>query len=244
MDQFEQVNNDPWGDAEHAQERVYTNIIWGQVEAQSWYCVLEKGYGKLPYDASVHNANKRFTAVDLLVRPLTEMGLPFNLSRSLVAESHEWAGVILPSIRELGIQPRDLNGKWVKVQRIPLTDRLGNPQTYTAKDGEIKESLTIKFLAFFPDENACRSDYAASQNGSAPAPADTQHIGGNDSRSKERETALKFLRVFVESACRGQSSLDVVRQTLAANLPLQPLVGKHFTVDSPETVALIAEFLK
>lgn len=56
----------------------------------------------------------------------------------------------------------------------------------------------------------------------------------------ERETALKFLRVIVENAARGQSDLTVVRNTVAAQIATMPLVSKYFTVDSPETMNLIA----
>jgi len=36
----DQTMKDPWDSAENAKEPVFSNIIWGQVEAQSWYFVL------------------------------------------------------------------------------------------------------------------------------------------------------------------------------------------------------------
>lgn len=231
---------DPWDSAENPQEITFTNVYWGQVEAQSHYCVLEKGIGRLPFDPQVHSADKRRTAIDLLIHPLPETGAQWDITRSVIAESHEWAGVILPSLRDLGIQARELNGKWVKVERVPLTDKFGNPSTYVDKTGQVKEQTTLKFVAVFSDEAACRADFQ--KGGSNPAPASKPANGGNGNNG-ERETALKFLKVYVQNACKGQTDLAVIRETLALNLAQQPLISKYFTVDSPETTALIAEMI-
>jgi len=236
---------DPWETAETAKEMVFSSVYWGQVEASSWYCVLEKGVGKVPFNAQNHSQDKRRTAIDLLVRPLPEMGLTFDVSRGMVAESHEWAGIILPSLRDLGIQARELNGKWVKAERVPLIDRLGNPTTYVDKQGQVKEQTTIKFVAVFADEASCRADYlnGNGKNGgmSVPTPPAAQPVTPGD--NPERRTALAFLRSYVQNAARGQTNLDVIRQTLALNIAEQPLISKYFTADSPETIQLIAEYM-
>jgi len=234
---------DPWDTAEQAREPQFSNIIWGKCEARSWWCVLEKGVGKVEFDPQMHNPDLRRTAIDIIIRPLAEMGLTFDLTRNMIAESREWAGIVLPSIRDLGISPKQLNGSWVKVQTVTLTDKAGNPVTYTDGNGVIKEKTTLKFLAIFEDENACRADYLA--NSGKAHQQDTQYSGaanGNGSgTAKERETALKFLKVYVENACRGQRDLDVIRKTLALNIAQQPLISKYFTVDSPEVIEMIAK---
>jgi len=232
---------DPWDSAENPQEIVFTNVYWGQVEAQAHYCVLEKGIGRVPFDAQVHGMDKCRTAIDILIHPLPESGVQWDITRGVIAESHEWAGVILPSLRDLGIQARELNGKWVKVERVPFTDKYGNPSTYVDKTGQVKEQTTLKFVAVFADEAACRADFQ--NGGSNPAPASKPANGGNGNNNGERETALKFLKVYVQNACKGQTDLAVIRETLALNLAQQPLISKYFTVDSPETTALIAEMI-
>lgn len=233
---------DPWDSAENPQEIVFTNVYWGQVEAQSHYCVLEKGVGKVEFDPQVHSVDQRRTAIDILIHPLPETGAQWDITRGVIAESHEWAGVILPSLRELGIQARELNGKWVRVERVPLADKLGNPQTYVDKTGTVKEQTTLKFIAVFADRASCLADFQKGR-GTHPAPASTPANGGNGNSNGEREAALKFLKVYVQNACKGQSDLTVIRETLALNLAQQPLISKYFTVDSPETTALIAEFI-
>lgn len=234
---------DPWETAESAKEMVFTSTYWGQVEATSYYCVLEKGVGKVAFDAKMHSPDKRRTAIDLLIYPLIEMGLSFDVSRSMVAESHEWAGIILPSLRDLGVQPRELSGKWVKVERVPMTDRLGNPTTYVDKQGQVKEQTTIKFVAVFADEASCVADYLSgkSDGGMNTTPPAAQPVTPGD--NPERRTALAFLRIYVQNAVRGQTSLDVVRQTLMLNIAEQPLISKYFTADSAETMQLIAEYM-
>lgn len=230
---------DPWDSAEHAQEPQFSNIIWGQCEARSWWCVLEKGVGKVEFDPQMHSPDQRRTAIDIIIRPLPEMNLTFDLARNMIAESREWASIVLPSIRDLGISPKQLNDSWVKVQTIPLTDKAGNVVTYTDSNGAVKEKTTIKFLAVFANEEECRADYAA--NSGKPAPQNTEYAGKNGNGNKERETALKFLKVYVENACRGQSDLDIIRKTLELNIAQQTLISKYFTVDSPEVIEMITK---
>jgi len=234
---------DPWESANEAKPPQFSNEVWGQVKAQSWYCVLEKGTGKVEFNPDLHSPDQRRTAINITICPLIEMGLTFDLSRTMIAESHEWASIVLPSIRDLGLHPRALNGQWVKAANITLTDRKGTPVTYTDSNGVEKERKTIKFLKLFTSEDECRADYLASSG--KQAPARTQHEEKPDSNNgdKERQTALTFLRVFVQNACRGQSDIDVIRKLLASQLATQPLITKYFTVDSPETVELIAQCL-
>lgn len=232
---------DPWDSAEQAKEPQYSNIVWGQCEAKSWWCVLEKGVGKVEFDPQVHSPDQRRTAIDIVVRPLDDMGLAFDLVRSMIAESREWASIVLPSIRDLGISPKQLNGSWVKVQTVPLTDKAGNTVTYTDSNGIVKEKTTLKFLAIFDNENACRADYLAN---SGKAPQNTQYVtpsNGNDAANKERETALKFLKVYVENVMRSEQDIVAARNKLATMIAQQPLISKYFTVDSPEVMDMMAE---
>jgi hypothetical protein len=239
---------DPWDIADQAKEPQFSNLIWGQCEASSWFCVLEKGVGKVEFDPQVHSLDQRRTAIDIIIHPLPDMNLNFDLVRGMIAESREWAGIVLPSIRNLGISPKQLNGSWVKVQTVPLTDKAGNVVTFTDANGIVKEKSTIKFLAIFKDEAECRADYLA--NSGKASQQDTQYPGASNGNgdngngaAKERETARAFLEVYVQNACRGQSDLNIIRKTLELNIAQQPLISKYFTVDSPETVQLIAKYM-
>lgn len=233
---------DPWDSAENAKEPQFSNEIWGQVEAKSWFCILEKSIGKVEFDPQVHSPDQRRTAIDIIIHPLPDMNLQFDLARNMIAESRGWASFVLPSIRDMGISPKQLNGAWVKVKTVPLIDKLGNVVTYTDSNGVVKEKTTIKFLKLFRDEAECRRDYEEN-SGKAPQGAPVNG-NGNNGGNKERETALAFLKVYVQNACREQHDLNVIRETLALNIAQQPLISKYFTADSPETVALITEYMK
>lgn len=228
---------DPWDSAENAKEHVFSNIIWGQAEAQSWYCVLEKGVGKVLFDPQNHSPDQRRTAIDIIIHPLPEMNLAFDLTRNMIAESHEWASIVLPSLRDLEISPKHLNGSWVKVQTIPLTDRAGYTVTYTDANGIVKEKTTLKFLSIFKDEAECRADYEKGRSGNVQA----QPAQETNENANERNTAWTFLKIFVRDTCKDQKSLENIRTDLANKIASQPLISKYFTIDSPEVIQLIAE---
>lgn len=230
---------DPWDSAEKAKEPIISNIIWGQCEAKAWFCVLERGIGKIEFDPQQHNPEMRRTAIDIIIHPLPEMDLRFDLVRNMIAESREWASFVLPSIRNLGLSPKEINGKWVKIQTVALTDKKGDPVTYTDTNGTVKEKTTIKFLATFKNEEECKADFLGKS-------AQYQGASGNGNNStngnKERETALAFLKVFVQNACIGKKDIETAINTLASQIAQQPIISKYFTVDSPETIQLINEW--
>lgn len=230
---------DAWDTAENPQVKEYASEYWGKVEAQSWWCVLEKGVGRTPFDPQKHSEDQKRTAIDILITPLADMGLQFNINRNMLAESREWGQVVLPSIRALGIHPREINGKWAWVQLVPIPGKDGKPETYTDSAGIVKERKTIQFVKIFDTEEQCQSDFHASK-GTTQYKADN---GNGNGDNKEKQTALAFLKVYVQNACRGQTDLNVIRETLALNIAQQPLISKYFTVDSPETMELIAQYM-
>lgn len=225
----------PWEAAENPQVRVGNSDYFGQIKLDMYFAVLVKGTGKIPFDPNSHSLDQRVTAIDMAIFPLAEMNISFDVSRNLIAESREWASIVLPSIKALNTSPRELNNKWCHIRR----KETGN--TYTSKrDNKQYPETTFEFVQMFADEAACRAAYQAHAGGSAPVqqPA-AAPVNGNG--NKEKETALKFLTVIVENAARGQADLSVIQNTVAANISNMPMVAKHFTAQSPETMNLIAE---
>lgn len=127
-----------------------------------------------------------------------------------------------------------LNGSWVKVEMI------ATGRTYVNGNGETKEATTFKFLQVFADEAACRA--AKGGNGAGtPAPAPQQAPAGGDAR---RATALKFLKPYVENACRqSRGDVDKARELLTPMIANQKLLAEFFTVDSPEVIDLMTATL-
>lgn len=233
--QYQPAVNDPWASAETPQVRQAE--YFGQVKMDMFYAVLVKGVGKVPFDASTHSPDKRVTAIDIKILPLPEMNVNYEVSRSLIAESREWAGITLASIRALGLTVVEMVDKFVQVRYKP-TGRL-----YKNTAGEEKEFSTFEFLRVFNSQVECLAAYQAGgivlvaedPNGRGPG----AHPTAASAASPERDIALKFLRVVVESACRGQSDLGVISRTIAANVAGMPLINKFFTSDSPETLEMI-----
>lgn len=227
INQNQVLVDDPWMSAENPVFRAAE--YFGQINIDMWYCVLEKGAGKIQFDPKTHSADARRTAVDMVLNPLPELNLNFEVSRSLVAESADWAKIVLPSIKQFGLSPRELNGKWVKLQFK------GTGRKYTNREGEERENTTFEFLKVYQSEAECRADY----NGESVEPANSvSSVVSTD--DKEKTTALAFLKSFVEVACKNNTELDKIRATVSTNISGTPLLAKYFTIDSPEVTELIA----
>lgn len=234
--------NDPFAMAEDPQEIKYSNEYFGQVGLDVWFCVLEKGVGKVPFSEQEHSIDKRLTAITMGIIPVPASGLAFSVDRDYIAEFREWNAITLPSIKKLGVSIRELDGKFAHVK---LTE---TGETYTNSQGETKEKTAFEFLAIYDTLEACEAAYTA-KRGSGAQPTASQAApratvattAGNG--NKDRDAALKFLEVAVKSTCKGMTDLEQAREAVAAQIAKMPLINKHFTVDSPETMNFMAEAL-
>lgn len=197
--------------------------VYGQIDLQCWFCALVKGApgGKEPYDPQRHD--RRTTAVDIIVTPIADAKTTYTIERHMIADSKEWIEIVWASLKACGAtHARDVNGMWCRVTQVP------SGRKYTDKNGETKESTTLKFLELYPDEIACRDAYwkargAAADNGiediedhpvaGASAPVDVD--------AKERATAQQFLRVMI-------AQLGYKQDAIAAWVATVPMVAKYF----------------
>lgn len=214
---------------------------FGQVSMDAWFCILEKGTGRVPFDPTQHRPEQRRTAIDIAIQPLPSSGFEWAIERRMLAESTEWAGKVLPSIKALGIEPKDLQGKWVQAELIPTG------RTYTSKaTGETKEATTFRFVAVYQTEAEAEAAAAAlfgsngnSSNGDGeipldpgPAPAAGATSNGSNGANQEKTTAAAFLPALWQQA--GQDVTQFL-SLIAGN----PLTSKYFTLNSPEVLALV-----
>jgi hypothetical protein len=242
---------DPWGAASNPPED--TKAFYGEVSINAYACMLVPGAGKVPFDAGVLDGEgkpyRRYTAVELIVAPLSESKLAFSLSRTMLAEFGEWKDTTWPSVKAMGVlNAQELAGKFVRVEQVPTGRK------YTTRNGDEREATAVKFTDIYPDRATCLAAYVAEfgqpSNGNggngapaaqyttqAPAAADAP-ANGNGS---QKETALKFAQAFVKTAMNSaKGDLDQARAILGPMLAKQALVSQYFTVDSPEIVELMA----
>jgi len=236
------IYNDPLDTLDNPELR--SPEYYGQLHMETWFCVLEKGIGKREFNPQTDAIDQRRTAVKLMLVPLPEHNSQYDVMRELIVESKEWASLVLPSVKALGIAARELDGKWIKLTFQPTG------RSYTKVDqatGETvrRDATTFKFLALYPNEEACRAAYQAEHgtNGAphtepqTPAMQTPPFAPANDNGNgnAEKATALKFVKVLVEQS-HGDEAV------LAAKIASMPLIAKHFTAQSPEVVELVMEY--
>jgi len=214
---------DVWEAAESAKE--LPKVYFGEVKFDLWFCVLEKGVGKVPYDPQQHKPGQRRTAIEISLTPLPSRGLDFITERSLIAESRQWAGIVLPSIKALGLSVKALNGKWAQYELV----RTG--RTWTNTEGETKYETVPRFLAAYDSEAEAEAAAAAlfggNGGGAAATPSPQQEGNG------EREVAAKFLPALWSQA---KEDVTTFMQLVQGN----PLTSKYFDLNSPEVLAIVS----
>ena len=219
--------------------------IFGQCSVDVWYCVLQKGQGKVPFDPGQHSIDQRCTAIDIAIQPLPGSKAQFATERGLIAESREWAQIVKPSLRALNIDLRAINGHYVRAELVPTG------QTYTNSQGETKQRTTIKFVAIYNSLDECqaaadaffaaRGSASSSSTESAVPPSESAGTqtpvgassNGNGTNDTEKTTAAKFL-----PALWNASGKDITK--FAEMLAKNPLVSKYFDLNSPEVLSLTA----
>ena len=234
-------NADPFAAAAELGDR--KPIYYGRMEVTAIFVAMVKGQTPQVFNENLHAADSRRTQVHMICNPIDAMNLTQLVERKLIADFGAWPKIVWPSLRDLGIKnPRDLNGKWAKIEMVKTG------RTYQSSRGETQEETTFKFLAVYDTAQACTAAYYAdggkqpvreddpagdvdmSHGAGAPATNISANGNGNDT---ERETALQFLKALVK-----QSGGD--KGKLAASIAQIPMIAKYFTADSPEVVEMFA----
>lgn len=206
-------------EAAKAEQRTY----FGQVTLDVQRVVLQKGVkGGIPFDPKFHKSEQAVTMIQIIVTPLPSSTATFDTERNVIAERREWAGIILPSIKTLGIEAQHLHEKYVRYEMVPTGRKWINDE------GEEKTLTTFKFLAYYNTLEEAEEAAAKLYGGGNGQQAQTSSNGG------ERDVALKFL-----PALAAQANGDVTK--LAEIIAANPLVSQHFDIDSPEVIALLTQ---
>lgn len=224
-------DQDPLDAAENPE--VQLPEYFGQAQIDGWYCVLQKGSGKVPFDPQQHRLDDRRTAIKLGILPLPEQNVTRDVFRDYIAEFGAWPRITLPSIKAVGLTVKSLQNAWIRLALVP------EGRTYVNRDGETRDSLTLKVLAVYPDEAACRAAYLSQSVTSgtepsdppftpaAPGPTPAAPASNGNGNQRERETALRFVEVLIRENNGDETAL-------AQRIAGMPVLAKYFTVQSPE----------
>jgi hypothetical protein len=245
-----QATQDPMDRAMSAEYKPGPRTYFGQMGTDVWDCVLQRGDrehnikgGKVPFDPGQHSIDDRRTSIDLILSPLPRAGAAqYQVTRSMIAESREWARIVKESLRALNLDLRGLRDKWVQVQLVPTGG------TYVDKQsGETKDRTTFKFAAVYGSQDECQAaadafysqfrngnggdanGNGANGNGTATAATST----GTATVDLDRVGAAKFLPALWKAAGNNVKTFE---QLILKTEP----VNKYFDLSSPEVLALIA----
>lgn len=227
---------DVWDTANEA--RPQPKVYFGQIFTDAFYCILEKGVGKVPFDEGQHDVDRRLTCIKIDGQVTRADGSTYEINREVIAEFRDWAGIVLPSLKVAGIHPRDLNEKWARWEMV------NTGRTWIDRStGETKQGTTFKFLEIYPDEAACRAAETAHYSRSSSGTGQTSQASTLDSthpmpeeapaNDKQREVADAFLPTLVKLAA---GDMDKLHELLKNN----DLVSNFYDINHPKVVELVA----
>ena len=234
----------PWDSASDPQSAFDNKGFWGQCRVDAFNCALVKGVGKGAYDPNSHGDRKPLTAVKVDIVPLPEQQItnPNVTARDYVAEFKEWRDITWPSLKALQVKNlAEIKERWVWV----TTKETGDTYEKTDDEGNTttRNKTTFVFQKLFANEAECRADYLAQNGGgnTEQPPWQTPQQAQPGGNGSDREVALKFARVIVNNAAKGQSDLNTVLETVRLNIAQTPVVSAHVSADDDEVQTMILE---
>ena len=237
------VYDDPFEAATNA--KIPSSEYYGELFLDTWFCVLEKGIGKRPFDALSDDYARRQIAVDMQVAPLPETNVRFNLERKILADSKEWVNIAWASLQRLGLHTaKEACNRFVRVRQV------STGRTYTGRDGNKKDETIFEFLDIYASMEECREAYLNRNGRKQPAqPAQTVQTvqpaapaqPAQSGEDAARKTALTFAKAIITNLARQFSDFEILQTKIAEKLATMPMVNKYFTIDSPEIMQMIAE---
>lgn len=204
--------------------------MFGQAFFHVWKAALVKGLGKVDFDPTVHK--RMVWAIDLSIIPF-ETSNARSAERSMIQTSNEWK-LTQASIREHGIEPSEIDQKFVKVSFKPTGE------TYISSLGEEKNKTYIHFEKIYASEADCMEDsyFVSDDEVQTTEDAETA-VSGHD----EKGVATVLLEQMVRAICKNNKGLVAALNALKTKLPESPMVAKYFTTDSPELLAMVQKEL-
>jgi hypothetical protein len=218
---------------------------YGEIGIDAWAIAgFVKGSFQPVWDPTNPLHKVKQTIVKMIVIPLPEANMTFNIERDMVVQDRKsgWTNITWKSAQELGIQnARDLKGKFAKVKLTKTGESYRKKDDVTGeRTGDLVEKSTIEFLEIYENEEACRTAYLAARGDSVPATEQAPAPAPAQTTILTRENALNVAAAVVKSA-KISNEGDAVKVAVAEQFAKMPMVTEHFSVDDAEIMALIEE---
>lgn len=214
--------DDPMTAAMNATKQQGDRAYFGEViTVDSWFCVLEKGVGKRPWDATRDDVKSRRIVIKLEIQPLRGQ---YTIAQETLSFENTWIDFTMPSLQKCNADLHALRGKFAQVKRVPTGEQ------YKNKAGELKDRTALEFVAiyntlqecqdaadaFFGEKASAHAAYAGMPDASLPA-----DLGG---MSPEQQFALSALPALWKASGNDKEKFA---ELIAEN----PLISRFYPVD-------------
>jgi hypothetical protein len=225
-----QTTDDPMAAAMNATKEPRDRTYFGEViTVDSWFCVLQKGVGKRPWDSTHDDVKDRRIVIKLEIQPLKG---EYTISQEALSFESTWLEHTMLSLQKLQVDLHTLRGKFASVKRVPTGEN------YKNKAGDIKERTALEFVAIYDTLDACQAAADAffqartsgSGNGRGVQEETLPDLPG--SMPPEQEFALKSLpALWKASGHDKQKFVELIQQN--------PLISKYYPPDHRIVIALM-----
>lgn len=140
--------DDPMTAAMNATKQNLDRAYFGEViTVDSWFCVLEKGVGKRPWDATRDEVKSRRVVIKLEIQPLRGQ---YTITQETLTFENTWLDFTMPSLQRLQADLHALRGKFCQVKRVPTGEQ------YKNKAGDMKDRTALEFVQIYDTLQACQ----------------------------------------------------------------------------------------
>lgn len=223
------THDDPMTAAMNATKEPKERAYFGEViTVDSWFCVLQKGVGKRPWDSTHDDVKDRRVVIKIEIQPLRG---EYTVSQECLTFEKVWIDHTMPSLIKLRADLHALRGKYAQVRRA-LTG-----EQYTNKQDQLKEKTAIEFVAIYDTQDACQAaadtffgERTAASNGAYAGMPEAELP--DPAMPPEQQFALNALPALWKASGNDKTKF-------AALLGQNPLISKYYPIDHPHVVGLI-----
>lgn len=230
-----QPTDDPMTAAMNAKKEPNDRTYFGEViTVDSWFCVLQKGVGKRPWDSTRDDVKDRRIVIKLEIQPLRGQ---YTISQEALSFESTWLEHTMLSLQKLQVDLHTLRGKFAAVKRVPTGEN------YKNKAGEIKERTALEFVAVYDTLDACQAAADAFFATRGEQRADRVSASGvveeqlpdppaQPSMPPEQLFALNSLPALWKASGNDKAKF-------AALLAENTLISRYYPIDHPHVQSLI-----